>query len=126
MKLKRGLSGFWAFLYRTKFARPPMPFWRVVVEAKLDRRAKVWPKQHDAAVVAIYCWARTIEEAEGLAVLAVEQGGLKALTADAVKCPPAASPRSAPAAVARSTLGFLSRAEDETRAGGASRRDARA
>mgnify|MGYP001573979866 CR=1 FL=1 len=126
MKLKRGLSGFWAFLYRSKLARAPMPFWRVVVEAKLDRRAKTWPKRYDAAVVAIYCWARTIEEAEGLAALAVEQEGLSAVTADALKCPPAAAPRSTPAAVARSAFGFLTRAEDETRTGGASRRDARA
>ncbi|PZO51734.1 MAG: hypothetical protein DCF16_10730 [Alphaproteobacteria bacterium] len=126
MKLKRGLSGFWAFLYRSKLARAPMPFWRVVVEAKLDRRVKAWPKRHDAAVVAIYVWARTIEEAEGLAVLAVEDDGLKAMTADALKCAPAAAPRQQPAAVARSAFGFLTSAEDETRAGGASRRDARA
>lgn len=126
MKLKRGLSGFWAFLYRSKLARAPMPFWRVVVEAKLDRRVKQWPKRHDAAVVAVYVWARTIEEAEGLAVLAVEADGLKALTADAMKCTPSAAPRKLPAAVARSQFGFLTSAEDETRAGGASRRDARA
>lgn len=126
MKLKRGLSGFWSFLYRSKLARAPMPFWRVVVEAKLDRRVKAWPERHDAAVVAIYVWARTIEEAEGLAVLAVELDGLKAVTADALKCAPAAAPRHQPAAVARSQFGFLVRAEDETRAGGPSRRDARA
>ncbi|MBX9747177.1 MAG: hypothetical protein K2X34_09765 [Hyphomonadaceae bacterium] len=126
MRLKRGLSGFWAFLYRSKLARPPMPFWRVVVEAKLDRRVKSWPKRHVAAVVAVYVWARTIEEAEGLAALAVDQEGLKAMTADAVKAAPAAAPRKQPAAVARGPLGFLSAAEDETRTGGASRRDARA
>jgi len=126
VKLKRGLSGFWAFLYRSKVARAHMPFWRVVVEAKLDRRAKNWPKRHDTAIVAIYVWARTIEEAEGLATLAVEGEGMMAVTADAIKCPPAVAPRREPAAVARSQFGFLSHAEDETRAGGASRRDARA
>jgi len=126
VRLKRGLSGFWAFLYRSKLARAPMPFWRVVVEAKLDRRVKPWPKRHDSAVVAVYVWARTIEEAEGLATLAIDQEGLKAMTADAVKCPPAAAPRKEPTAVARSQFGFLSSAVDETRAGGASRRGARA
>ncbi len=126
MKLKRGVSGFWAFLYRSKFVRAPMPFWRVVVEAKLDRRAKSWPKRHESAVVAVYVWARTIEEAEGLATLALEAEGMMAVTADAMKAPPAASPRREPAAVARSPYGFISVAEDETRAGGASRRDARA
>ena len=49
MKLKRGLSGFWAYLYRTKLARPRMPFWRVVVEARLDRRSKNWPRRFDSA-----------------------------------------------------------------------------
>ena len=126
MRLKRGLSGLWAFLYRSKVARPPMPFWRVVVEAKLDRRAKTWPKRHEAAIVAVYVWARTIEEAEGLAALALEAEGMMAVTADAIKCPPAAAPRREPMAVARSAYGFLAVAEDETRAGGASRRDARA
>ena len=67
MKLKRGLSRIWAYLYRVKLARPHMPFWRVVVEARLDRRAKNWPKRFDTAVAPVYVWARTIEEAEGLA-----------------------------------------------------------
>jgi hypothetical protein len=126
VRLKRGLSRFWAFLYRSKVARPPMPFWRVVVEARLDRRAKNWPKRHEAAVVAVYVWARTIEEAEGLAALALEGEGMMAVTADAMKCPPAAAPRREPTAVARSPYGFITVAEDETTAGGASRRDARA
>ena len=126
MRLKRGVSGFWAFLYRSKLVRAPMPFWRVVVEAKLDRRARDWPKRHEAAVVAVYVWARTIEEAEGLATLALEGEGMMAVTADAMKSAPAAAPRREPAAVARSPFGYIGVAEDETRAGGASRRDARA
>jgi hypothetical protein len=126
VRLKRGLSGFWAWLYATKLARAPMPFWRVVVEAKLDRRARSWPKRYDGAVAAVFVWARTIEEAEGLAALALEEEGLEALTADAVKCPPAAAPKRTPMAVARSDLGFLTRPEDEARADGSSRRDAQA
>ncbi len=126
MRLKRGLSGLWAFLYRSKIVRAPMPFWRVVVEARLDRRAKNWPKRHEAAVVAVYVWARTIEEAEVLATLALEGEGMMAVTADAMKAPPAAAPRREPMAVARSSYGFINAPEDETRAGGASRRDARA
>jgi hypothetical protein len=125
VKLKRGLSGFWAFLYRSKLAKAPMPFWRVVVEAKLDRRAKSWPKRYDSAVTAVFVWARTIEEAEGLAALALEEEAMAAMTADAVKCAPAAAPRKVPTAVARSDYGFLTRDENQ-RAGGSPRRDARA
>jgi hypothetical protein len=126
VKLKRGLSGLWGSIYRAKLARPPMPFWRVVVEAKLDRRVKSWPRRYDAAVLAVYVWARTIEEAEGLAARALEHEGLQTVTADAMKCPPAAAPKRVPAAVARSSYGFLTADEDETHAGGPSRRDARA
>ena len=50
MKLKRGLSRIWAYLYRVKIAKAHMPFWRVVVEARLDRRAKNWPKRFESAV----------------------------------------------------------------------------
>jgi hypothetical protein len=103
-----------------------MPFWRVVVESKLDRRARAWSKRYDGAVTAVFCWARTIEEAEGLAALALEGEGLEAVTADAKKHPPAAAPRRAPAAVARGELGFLPRLDGEAGADGPSRRGARA
>ncbi|MCL4716689.1 MAG: hypothetical protein KJZ75_17395 [Hyphomonadaceae bacterium] len=126
MKLKRGLSRIWPALYQAKLVRPHMPFWRVVVEARLDRRSKKWPRKFGSAVTAVFVWARTIEEAEGLAVLALEEEGLEALTADAKKAPPAAAPRRAPAAVARTELGFLPRLDGETGADGPSRRDARA
>ncbi len=126
MKLKRGMSGIWPAIYRAKLARPHMPFWRVVVEAKLDHRDKKWPARFGSAVTAVFVWARTVEEAEGLAVLALEEEGLEALTADAKKAPPAAAPRRTPAAVARSELGFLPRLDGETDAEGPSRRDARA
>ncbi|MFT3729745.1 MAG: hypothetical protein QM759_18125 [Terricaulis sp.] len=110
MKLKRGGSSkFWAALFRARLARAHMPFWRVVVEAKLDRRVKRWPSKFDSAVAAVFVWGRTIEEAEGLASLALEEEGLVAVTADAKKCEPAAAPRKTPAAVARTDLGFLER-----------------
>jgi hypothetical protein len=113
LKLKRGgSSSFWAALYRARLARAPLPFWRVVVEAKLDRRVKRWPPRFDSAVTAVFVWARTIEEAEGLAALALEAEGLVAVTADAQKSPPAAAPRKKACAVARSELGFLERADN--------------
>jgi hypothetical protein len=126
VKLKRGLSRIWPALYQAKLVRPHMPFWRVVVEARLDRRSKKWPRKFDTAVTAVFVWARTIEEAEGLAVLALEEEGLEALTADAKKIAPAAGPRKTPAAVARAELGFLPRLDGEAGAEGPSRRDARA
>lgn len=115
MRLKRGLSKFWRFAFRSGLARPSMPFWRVVVEARLDRRARAWPKGQESAVTAVFVWARTIEEAEGLAALALEEEGLEAITADASKSTPAAAPRRKPAAVARTDLGFLPRLENESR-----------
>jgi hypothetical protein len=126
VKLKRGISRFWALLYRSGLARPRMPFWRVVVEGKLDRRVRKWPRKFDVAVTAVYVWAGAIEEAEGLAALALEAEGLITLTADAVKCPPAAAPKRQAMAVARSAFGFLARPEGETGADGPSRRGARA
>jgi hypothetical protein len=123
VKLKRGLSKFWSFLFRSKLARAPMPFWRVVVEARLDRAARQWPPRYDSAVTAVFVWARTIEEAEGLASLALQEEGLQPVTADAVKCAPAAPPKRVPAAVARTEFGILTRSEDEARS---DHRDARA
>jgi len=113
VKLKRGVSRFWALMYRLGFARRHMPFWRVVVEAKLDRGARDWPKEHDTAVTAVWVWAATIEEAEALASLALQAEGLEALTADAKKSPPAARPRREPMAVARSEIGFVPKLDQE-------------
>jgi len=95
-----------------------MPFWRVVVESKLDRRVRAWSKRYEGAVTAVFVWARTIEEAEGLAVLALEEEGLEPVTADAVKCPPAAAPKATPQAVARSDLGFITNVEEPQAADG--------
>jgi hypothetical protein len=113
VKLKRGVSPIWTFLFRAGLARRHMPFWRVVVEARLDRSARDWPKEYETAVTAVFVWAQTIEEAEGLAALALQGEGLEALTADAKKCPPAARPRREPMAVARSEIGFVPRLEHE-------------
>lgn len=126
MKLARGGSGLWAWAYRAKLVRAPMPFWRVVVEASLIPRARRWPRNAHAAVTSVLVWARTIEEAEALAVLALEQEGLSALTADAVKYPPAAPPRRTPAAISRTELGFITGEPDSRRARGSPRRGARA
>lgn len=126
MKLRRGLSKFWTFAFRAGLVRAPMPFWRVVVESKLDRRARAWSKRYDGAVTAVFVWARTIEEAEGLAVLALEEEGLEPITADAVKCPPAAAPKTSPQAMARSDLGFITNVENELAADGSYRRGAQA
>jgi hypothetical protein len=126
MKLARGPSRFWALLHRLGMVKTHLPFWRVVVDARLNRRARDWPPEADGAVTAVFVWARTVEEAEGLAALALEQEGLEAMTADAVKCPPAAAPSRRAAAVARAELGFLARCDDGARTDPPSRWDARA
>ncbi len=124
MSLPRGPSWFWAFMHRIRIARPLMPFWRVVVEARPDRAARRWPHAMDAAVTAVFVWANSAEEAEALARLALEREGLAALTADATKCAPAAAPRREPCAVARTAFGYLASAEGETDAARTLRRDA--
>jgi hypothetical protein len=127
VKVKRRTSAFWALLYRARIVRAHMPFWRVVVEAKLNRRiGKKWPKDMEGAVTAVFVWARTIEEAEGLAALALEEEGLDALTADAVKCPPSAPPKRKAMATTRTELGFLPRLDGDARMDGPSHRGARA
>lgn len=126
MKLKPGPSAFWARMHRWRLARARMPFWRVVVEARFDRSARRWPERYDGVVTAVFVWARTVEEAEGLASLALQDEGLTPVTADAMKCPPAAPARDEPTAVSRTPFGYIARAEDETPTPGPSRRDARA
>jgi len=122
VKLKRGTSRFWALMFRMGLAKPPVPFWRVVVEARIERANKA-SRKFATAVTAVFVWARTIEEAEGLAALALQAEGLEAVTADAKKCRPAAAPKKEPAAVSRTELGFLPRLDAEPAQG--SRRDAR-
>lgn len=126
MKVRRRASRFWAFLFHAGLVRAHMPFWRVVVEAKLNRRVKKWPKDMEGAVTAVFVWARTIEEAEGLAALALEEEGLDATTADALKCPPSAPPKRTAQAMARTDLGFLPRLDGAARIDGPFHRGARA
>lgn len=126
MRLKRGPSRLWSAMFVAGLARARMPFWRVVAEAKLGGNPKRWSKRYGSAVVAVFVWARTIEEAEGIASLALEEEGLEVLTADAKQCPPAAPPRRVPMAMSRTSLGFLPRLEGETDARGSPRRGARA
>ena len=96
------------------------------MEARLNRTGRRWPARVEGAVTAVFVWARSIEEAEGLATLALDEQGLDTLTADAVKCPPCAAPQTEPAAVARGELRFLPRIEGETPSEPPSRRGARA
>jgi len=102
-------SRLWSLAFKLKLARAHMPFWRVVVEARPDRRARGWPKDVASGVAAVYVWARTIEEAEALATLAMEREGFSLMTADAIKHAPAARPRRSPCAVARGKIGYISR-----------------
>jgi hypothetical protein len=124
--MKRGPSRFWSFMFRSGLVRARMPFWRVVVEARLDRAERSWPADLEGAVTAVFVWARTVEEAEGLASLALENEALLTQTADAVKCPPAAAPRRHPAAMARAELRFLPKIKDDAHAPPFSSRGARA
>lgn len=114
-------SGLWRALFRAKLARARMPLWRVVVESKLDRSRRRWPSGYVAAVAAIFVWAHTVEEAEALACLAVEGEGMSPLTADALKCAPAAPPSRTPGVVGRSELGFLAAGGDERDSAGSKR-----
>ena len=126
MSLPRGPSRFWAAMHTWGVVHARMPFWRVVVEARLNRSGHRWPANADGAVVAVFCWARSIEEAEGLASLAVSEFGLNAQTADAKQTPPAASPKRDPCAVARSEIRYLHRVDGEAPSNPPSRRGARA
>jgi hypothetical protein len=90
-----------------------MPFWRVVVESQVGRSARACPPGCDRAIAGVFVWARTIEEAEGLAALALEAEGLLPVTVDALKAPPTARPSREPNAVARTAIGFLQRAEHD-------------
>ena len=130
MKLKRcrrkGPSWLWALLMRLHFTRMHMPFWRVVAECRPAKPLRRWPANADVAVTGVFVWARSSEEAEGLAALALEQEGLSVLTADAAKSLPAARPRRSPAAVARTEFAFLPRLEPDAPTAPPPRRGARA
>lgn len=112
-----GPSSVWAFLFRLGLARPPLNFWRVVVEVRPAGPIRSWPRRAESGVTAVFVWARTSEEAEGLALLALDQEQLGGITADATRTPPAAWPRRFPMAVARTGLVYLARREVAARVG---------
>ncbi|MFZ4120491.1 MAG: hypothetical protein ACOYKM_02415 [Caulobacterales bacterium] len=103
---------FWRFMYRAGFARAAMPHWRVVVEAVPDRLRGHWPAEVEGMVVSVFVWARTPEEAEGLAQLAVDAEGLCLITADAARAPPACAPSAEPKVVARTDFAYFGRIDD--------------
>lgn len=106
LKEGRGDGWFWRLVYRAGLARPQMPHWRVVVEAAPDRARRSWPEEVEGAVVSVWVWARTAEEAEGLAQLAIDEEGLSPITADAMREPPESGPRAESGAIARSGYVF--------------------
>ncbi len=122
----RGPSGLWALIYRLRLARFSMPFWRVIVECRPMRARRDWPRDAETGVTGVFVWARSAEEAEGLAMLALEEDGFGALTADAVKAAPAARPRRRPAAVARTDMRYLPRLHSDEPLARPPRRGARA
>jgi hypothetical protein len=102
--LKVGLGGawFWRSLYRAGLVRPPMPQWRVVVEARPVRpRRTPLGEVIGGVVVGVIVWAEDVEEAEALARIAVEADGLGAMTADGVRIAPQTRPAKESGAVAR-------------------------
>jgi hypothetical protein len=113
LRVRRRPSRLWRGLHRLGLARARLPFWRVVVEGKLDHRAKVakWGR----AVTGVFVWARSIEEAEGLASLALQSEGVEPVTADAMRWPPSARPSTAPCVVARTPFGYLPPLEEDLR-----------
>lgn len=103
-----------------------MPFWRVVAECRPSKPLRFWPVSADVAVTALFVWARTSEEAEGLAALALEEEGLSVATADASKIAPAARARRTPAVIARTDFAFLRRMHSDEPLAPPPRRGARA
>lgn len=86
-------AAVWRRVYRWRLLRPLMPQWRVVVEAAPERSGGVWPAEVEGAVIGVVVWACSVEEAEGVAQLAVLEQGLVPLTADAVAIAPEAAPK---------------------------------
>ena len=115
LPVRRAPSRFWSGLHRLGLARAKLPFWRVVVEGKLNPRMKTASARWGRAVAGVFVWARTIEEAEGLAALALRDEGVETVTADAVRWPPGAAPSRTPQAVARTPFGYLPLQEEDAR-----------
>lgn len=121
MRTIRGPSRFWSFMFRSGLVKAHMPFWRVVVEARPHPQLRRGRNRFESAVTGVFAWARTIEEAEAVASLALAEEGFETITADAVKCAPSGPPSRLARAVARTPLGLL--ASDGE--GAASRKDVR-
>lgn len=113
LRVMRAPSRIWSSLHRLGLARARLPFWRVVVEGRLDHRERQWPSHLSRAVTGVFVWARTVEQAEGLAALALQHEGIEAITADAVRWPPGAVPSSTARAVARTPFGFMPRMDED-------------
>lgn len=107
-------SRVWRLAFRLGLARESMPFWRVVCEVRPSPSARFWPPRSDVAVTAVFVWANTPEEAEGLAALALEGEALSAITADATRVPPALRPSRLSVAVARGPLAYMPRIDGPT------------
>lgn len=80
---------FWRWAFRLGWARPTMPQWRVVVDARVPRRVG----SGGCVVTGLLVWATDPEEAEALARLKVEADGYEPITADAMLAPPCTRPR---------------------------------
>jgi hypothetical protein len=113
MRVGPGAGMLWRALYRARFIRAAMPQWVVVVEAAPDRTRRPWPNEVEGVVVSVTVWARTIEEAEGLAQLAIFEEGLNPVTADAKSCPPCTLPSREAKAMFRSAFAYFGRIEDD-------------
>jgi hypothetical protein len=80
---------FWRWAFRLGWARPMMPLWRVVVDARAPR----FGHRGVGVVTGILVWANDAEEAEALARLKVAADGYEPVTADAMRATPCTRPR---------------------------------
>lgn len=115
MRIGKGASALWRWLFQRRIVRALMPQWAVVVEATPDRARRNWPPAVESVVVNYTVWARTIEEAEGLAQLAAFEEGLVTVTADAKRIEPCAAPSREPRVIGRTRFAHFESIEDEPR-----------
>jgi len=113
VRVGAGASWLWRWLYRVRWLKQTMPQWAVVVEATPDPARRRWPASTEGVVVNFTVWARTIEEAEGLAQLAAFEEGLTTVTADAKRTQATTAPSREPKVVARTAFAFIKKIEDE-------------
>jgi hypothetical protein len=113
MRVGPGAGVIWRALFRWRLVKAAMPQWTVVVEATPDRTRRPWPEEVEGVVLSVMVWARAVEEAEGLAQLAIFEEGLNPITADANPCEPCCAPSLEPQAVWRSRFAFFGRIDDD-------------